>query len=299
MKPILQNLVEMTGHRDHLRLEVSVLTTLQAFSGMVQVRSLEVFMLDGEYYCRPRTWMDGRGQWLSAGTEAQSDPQRVRVADMPALHECLQAHASQAVAKLGKGRHALWLPVWMNDKVHTCLEVIQARPFSAQKIDTINSVFQVFQNYQSLLDYSERDALTGLLNRKTFDEQFARHAASAALARRESAAKPKWRARDDWTLARSRISPSMAELSTTSCEISSMVRPSRSSASRWCSAPMTTPEPFRNCSSDARMRSASKRKSGQSGSCQFQRMMDKTPFYQSRYSMIMIDKAIANQLSGG
>lgn len=174
MKPILQNLVEMTGHRDHLRLEVSVLTTLQAFSGMVQVRSLEVFMLDGEYYCRPRTWMDGRGQWLSAGTEAQSDPQRVRVADMPALHECLQAHASQAVAKLGKGRHALWLPVWMNDKVHTCLEVIQARPFSAQKIDTINSVFQVFQNYQSLLDYSERDALTGLFNRKTFDEQFTR-----------------------------------------------------------------------------------------------------------------------------
>lgn len=176
MKPILQNLVEMTGHRDHLRLEVSVLTTLQAFSGMVQVRSLEVFMLDGEQYCRPRTWMDGRGQWLSAGTEAQSDPQRVHVADMPALHECLQAHASQAVAKLGKGRHALWLPVWMNDKVHTCLEVIQARPFSAQKIDTINSVFQVFQNYQSLLDYSERDALTGLFNRKTFDEQFARNA---------------------------------------------------------------------------------------------------------------------------
>ena len=187
MKPILQNLVEMTGHRDHLRLEVSVLTTLQAFSGMVQVRSLEVFMLDGEYYCRPRTWMDGRGQWLSAGTEAQSDPQRVRVADMPALHECLQAHASQAVAKLGKGRHALWLPVWMNDKVHTCLEVIQARPFSAQKIDTINSVFQVFQNYQSLLDYSERDALTGLFNRKTFDEQFSRHTMSG-LASRTSAA---------------------------------------------------------------------------------------------------------------
>jgi GGDEF domain-containing protein len=34
-------------------------------------------------------------------------------------------------------------------------------------------VFQVYQNYQSLLDYSERDALTGLFNRKTFDEQFA------------------------------------------------------------------------------------------------------------------------------
>ncbi|MBI3100005.1 MAG: GGDEF domain-containing protein [Burkholderiales bacterium] len=180
MKPILQNLVEMTGHRDHLRLEVSVLSTLQSFSGMLQVRSLEVFLLDGEQYCRPRTWMDGKGQWLSAGTEAQSDPHRMRVADLPALHECLQNQAPRAVAMLGKGRHALWLPVWMNDKVHSCLEVIQARPFSAQKIETITSVFQVFQNYQSLLDYSERDALTGLFNRKTFDEQFARAAAHEA-----------------------------------------------------------------------------------------------------------------------
>ncbi|MBW8464947.1 GGDEF domain-containing protein, partial [Acidovorax sp.] len=42
-------------------------------------------------------------------------------------------------------------------------------------------------NYQSLLDYSERDALTGLFNRKTFDEQFSRHTMSG-LASRTSAA---------------------------------------------------------------------------------------------------------------
>jgi hypothetical protein len=90
MKPILQNLVEMTGHRDHLRLEVSVLSTLQAFSGMVQVRSLEVFMLGGEQYCSPRTWMDGNGQLAQRGHGSRSPtPSRVRVADMPALHECL------------------------------------------------------------------------------------------------------------------------------------------------------------------------------------------------------------------
>jgi diguanylate cyclase (GGDEF)-like protein len=38
----------------------------------------------------------------------------------------------------------------------------------------IQGIFGVYHNYQSLLDYSERDALTGLLNRKTFDEQFLR-----------------------------------------------------------------------------------------------------------------------------
>ena len=40
MKPILQHLVEMTGHRDHLRLEVSVLSTLQKLSGIKEVRAL-------------------------------------------------------------------------------------------------------------------------------------------------------------------------------------------------------------------------------------------------------------------
>lgn len=175
MKPILQNLVEMTGHRDHLRLEVSVLSTLQSVSGILQVRSLEIFQDGGQLHYRPRTWLGANGQWMSAGVEAASDPQRRPVADdLPALHACLQDQSSSAVAVLGKGRHGLWLPVWMNEKVHTCLEVIQNRPFSAQKIDTITHVFQVFRNYQSLLDYSERDALTGLLNRKTFDEQFSR-----------------------------------------------------------------------------------------------------------------------------
>ena len=43
MKPILQNLVEMTGHRDHFRLEVSVLSTLQKLNGIIEVRALELF----------------------------------------------------------------------------------------------------------------------------------------------------------------------------------------------------------------------------------------------------------------
>ena len=48
MKPILQHLVEMTGHRDHLRLEVSVLSTLQKLSGIKEVRALELFTDNGQ-----------------------------------------------------------------------------------------------------------------------------------------------------------------------------------------------------------------------------------------------------------
>ena len=38
----------------------------------------------------------------------------------------------------------------------------------------MGSILRVFRNFQSLLDYSERDTLTGLLNRKTFDNAFNR-----------------------------------------------------------------------------------------------------------------------------
>jgi len=182
MKPILQNLVEMTGHRDHLRLEVSVLSTLQVLSSIVQVRSLEVFTKDGETFMRPRTWMEN-GQWVSAEAEAATDRHSQAIAQIPSLHECIQSNSAHAIATLGKGRYCMWLPLWVQDKVTSCLEVVQSRPFSSQKIDIITSVFHVYKNYQSLLDYSERDALTGLFNRKTFDEQFSRFTAPDAYER--------------------------------------------------------------------------------------------------------------------
>ena len=182
MKPILQNLVEMTGHRDHLRLEVSVLSTLQKLSATTEVRALEVFTDDGATHVRPPTWVED-GELVSTDSEAASDPQREPLNSYPALCQCIEKREIRATASMDKGRYTLWLPVWMHDKVSTCLEITQSRPFSAHKLDVIQGIFHVYQNYQSLLDYSERDALTGLLNRKTFDEQFSRSTADS-LARR-------------------------------------------------------------------------------------------------------------------
>ncbi|CAN7386774.1 GGDEF domain-containing protein [Acidovorax sp. Leaf78] len=181
MKPILQNLVEMTGHRDHLRLEVSVLSTLQKLSSIVEVRALELFTHAGVPHVRPRTWVDN-GNLVSTDSEAAADPRREALDQYPALRECVANHGDSALASPRRGRYVLWLPVWMQDKVSTCLEITQSRPFSAHKLDVLKGVFQVYQNYQSLLDYSERDALTGLFNRKTFDEQFSRHATALASA---------------------------------------------------------------------------------------------------------------------
>ena len=179
MKPILQNLVEMTGHRDHLRLEVSVLSTLQKLSGIIEVRALELFTDGGVTHVRPRTWVEN-GQLISTDSEAAADPRRETLEKYPALRDCVTNQSDSALDSPRRGRHVLWLPVWMQDNVSTCLEITQSRPFSAHKLEVLKGVFQVYQNYQRLLDYSERDALTGLFNRKTFDEQFSRHASGLA-----------------------------------------------------------------------------------------------------------------------
>ena len=178
MKPILQNLVEMTGLRDHLRLELSVLSTLQKLSNIVEVRALELFLVNDVLHLRPRTWK-GPQDWESTETEPFNDPQRQPLENLPELAACVRNHESYVIASPRRGCYVLWLPVWMQDKVSTCLEIRQKRPFSVHRLEVIMGIFNVYQNYQSLLDYSERDALTDLYNRKTFDEQFARQSANA------------------------------------------------------------------------------------------------------------------------
>ncbi|NMM76513.1 GGDEF domain-containing protein [Acidovorax sp. SRB_24] len=175
MTHLLQNLVEMTGHRDHLRLEASVMATLHKLTSVVEVRALEVFQREGEACLRPRSWMEN-GQWVSTEAEAQADARRQPLTHFPALQACFEARTEHARSAPQKGRYVVWLPVWVHDQVTSCLEVSQSRPISAHRLDVLMGIFNVYKNYQSLLDYSERDALTGLFNRKTFDEQFARHA---------------------------------------------------------------------------------------------------------------------------
>ena len=180
-KPILQNLVEMTGLRDHLRLELSVLSTLLALPGIIDIRALELYSREDQTWVRPRTWRDAEGQLQSTDTEAALDTRSQPLSTHPDLQQCIDSRSASAQHAPRRGRYMLWLPVWMGEKVHTCLEITQSRAISPRRLDVILGVFQVYKNYQSLLDYSERDALTGLLNRKTFDEQFARQAAAAAI----------------------------------------------------------------------------------------------------------------------
>lgn len=174
MGSLLDHLVEITGHRDHDLLDISVMTALLNMLGVHRARVMELFQSRGDLLIRPRVWIiDGKVNTVDDDTstsELAGEP----IVDYPGLVTCIAQRKNRLEEERPEGQHALWIPIWQNDKVSTCLEVVNETPFTPQMLQVMEGILSVYRNYQSLLDYSERDSLTGLLNRKTFDEKFAR-----------------------------------------------------------------------------------------------------------------------------
>lgn len=174
MGPLLDHLVEITGHRDHDLLDISVMTALLNMIGVHHARVMELFQSHGELLIRPRISVaEGKVQTIaeeSSALEYAGEP----IVAYPGLVSCIAQRKNRLEEVRANGQYALWIPIWQNDKVSTCLEVVNDTPFTTQMLQVMEGILSVYRNYQSLLVYSEHDSLTGLLNRKTFDEKFAR-----------------------------------------------------------------------------------------------------------------------------
>jgi diguanylate cyclase (GGDEF)-like protein len=173
MDSLLKHMVDMTGHRDHTMLDISVISAVQELADAAQARVLTIATLRGQRFVRPRAIIE-------AGKPARMDDNPdpsvpgEPIARYPSLERCIAAHEACAQDVGADGMRTRYLPIWIGDKVDTCLEIIHAQPFTAETIHMVDGIVSVYRNFQNLLDYSERDSLTGLLNRKTFDDQLAK-----------------------------------------------------------------------------------------------------------------------------
>jgi diguanylate cyclase (GGDEF)-like protein len=166
-------MVDMTGHRDHTMLDVSVISAVQELAGARQTRVLTLTTVRGQLFVRPRAIIETGSP---ARMEEQVDPSSAGdpIGDYPALAACIARHEASTDQIDADGKHTLWLPIWLGDKVNTCLEIVNPTPYTSETIHIVGGIVSVYRNFQNLLDYSERDSLTGLLNRKTFDDQLAK-----------------------------------------------------------------------------------------------------------------------------
>jgi diguanylate cyclase (GGDEF)-like protein len=166
-------MVDMTGHRDHTMLDISVISAVQELSGAAQTRVLTIATVCGQRFVRSRACIRAGGVACPEEPYDSGSPGEPITA-FPELAHCLEHHDSRAEGIDPDGRRRLWLPIWFGDKVATCLDITHDHGFTSDTIHMISGIVSVYRNFQNLLDYSERDSLTGLLNRKTFDDQLAR-----------------------------------------------------------------------------------------------------------------------------
>jgi len=173
MDSLLKHMVDMTGHRDHTMLDISVISAVQELARADQVRVLTLATVRGKIFVRPRAEITAGEAARMVDTSYQNHPGEP-ISSYPALAQCIARHEQSADVANEADEHTLWLPIWLGDKADTCLEVINPTPYTSETIHVIAAIVSVYRNFQNLLDYSERDSLTGLLNRKTFDDQLAK-----------------------------------------------------------------------------------------------------------------------------
>ena len=176
MSRIAEHLAELTGFRDRELLDVSLVGALK---DLLRPQSLAIYRVVGE---------PGQQHWvtrarLGAGESTPSaDSLWAEIESLPPL----AAKADHArCLSLGQtvfvpGRPALTLfPLATERETVGVLEIAAATPLDDERRRLVDSILRIYRNFQGLLDYSERDTLTGLLNRKTFDECFLRMALPA------------------------------------------------------------------------------------------------------------------------
>ncbi|MGV7211167.1 GGDEF domain-containing protein [Oxalobacteraceae bacterium A2-2] len=178
MDSLLKHMVDMTGHRDHSMLDLSVIAAVQELARARRVRVWTLASVGGRLFLRPRAIAE-------AGQQARMEPADTAgpdqaIAAYPALAACLARRETSADIADADGMRTLWLPIWMGEKADTCLEIVHPAPYSSDTMHLIAAIVSVYRNFQNLLDYSERDSLTGLLNRKTFDDQLAKMLAAGS-----------------------------------------------------------------------------------------------------------------------
>ncbi|WP_019139761.1 GGDEF domain-containing protein [Noviherbaspirillum massiliense] len=181
MEALFRHLIDITRHRDHHLLDRSIVSALHELTGAGHVRMLELFQYRDALLVRPRAWTrDGKVVSMEESLEAERPGEPV--ADYPGLVESIRQRKNCFEEITASGERILWLPIWLNDKVSACFEVKDAAPDRSDGMQVMEGIVNVYRNYLTLLDDSERDSLTGLLNRKTFDEKFSRMLAPMAPA---------------------------------------------------------------------------------------------------------------------
>ncbi len=169
MSELVDQLADLTGFRDRDVLDV---TLVGAFRDLLRPLSVAIYRSVGE--AGDERWLtrarlgehDVAASADSAWTDLEQLPRRTHDAAR------LEAFERRCVVTVPGAPHRSLFPVATDREVVGVLEIQTDEALDLKDQRLVASILRIYRNFQALLDYSEHDTLTGLLNRKTFDESF-------------------------------------------------------------------------------------------------------------------------------
>ena len=175
MASLTDYLIRITDHRDRDFLEYTLAKAVLNLLSVRRVLVAHVMREVGE-----QRWFEVASLDADGGGKV-ADPLRIDFSSMKPLKDapdrlkCLLDQDKIEVAKAGlHGARITYIPLVsdLSPEMQGVLEIHSAATLSAADLQTIGQLHHVYCNIYKLLAYSDRDALTGLLNRKSLDNAF-------------------------------------------------------------------------------------------------------------------------------
>lgn len=175
MATLTEHIIKLTNHKDRELLELTLSKALIDLLRIDRVVISRVVSEDGV-----KRWLDVASLDVRGGGKVV-DPLRVdfetlrELADEKDRVRCLETRSLVEYAWAGEdGPRVTFIPLFADTASDDegVIEIHSGATLDQGQVQVINDMVHVFRNMYRLLAYSDRDALTGLLNRKSLDDTF-------------------------------------------------------------------------------------------------------------------------------
>ncbi|TVQ71199.1 MAG: GGDEF domain-containing protein [Oceanospirillales bacterium] len=161
---LLDRLATLTSIRDLELLEFSLLKTVHELFRPEQATMIK-YDGSGEVKFTMRYGHDGCHESLKTKKEQPELLSAIRM---------MRRINAPYHSRLANGNNLSAFPILDFQSLSVCLILESRRPGASNDIKLIQGLLQIYRNFCHLIEDAQRDQLTGLLNRKTFDESIQR-----------------------------------------------------------------------------------------------------------------------------
>lgn len=166
---LLTLLDTLTRQRDSHLVRLSAMQSLLTLIRPQRIRLYDVLKKGEQSSVVLAAWSEG--ETLHFSESPLSDDRFEPVAADTLLAKSIAA-GSGCFCAMRDGGYECCIPVLMDDEPVSVFEIRGNEPFDDATVAMATGMISVYRNYLALLEDSQRDTLTGLLNRKTFDAGF-------------------------------------------------------------------------------------------------------------------------------